>query len=51
MELMYFQKNAIKELLSAMNDDKIREIILKSPTGSGKTIMLSHFMSEYTREK
>ncbi len=51
MELMDFQKNAIKELLSAMNDDKIREIILKSPTGSGKTIMLSHFMSKYTREK
>lgn len=31
-----------------MNSAK-REIILKSPTGSGKTIMLTHFMDEYCK--
>lgn len=33
-----------------MEDDSVREIVLKSPTGSGKTIMLTHFMDEYTKE-
>lgn len=33
-----------------MEDDAVREIVLKSPTGSGKTIMLTHFMDEYTKE-
>ena len=50
MELMNFQKNAIKELSVAMSDDKIHEIILKSPTGSGKTIILTHFMSDYSKQ-
>ena len=48
MNLMKFQLNAIRELLIAMEDDS-RDIILKSPTGSGKTIMLTHFMSEYAK--
>lgn len=48
MNLMNFQLNAIKELLCAM-EENIRDIVLKSPTGSGKTIMLTHFMSEYSK--
>ena len=48
MNLMKFQLNAIRELLIAMEENG-REIVLKSPTGSGKTIMLTHFMSEYAK--
>ena len=50
MNLMNFQLKAIKSLLECMEDDSVREIVLKSPTGSGKTIMLTHFMDEYTKE-
>ncbi|MGN1096229.1 MAG: DEAD/DEAH box helicase [Christensenellales bacterium] len=50
MNLMNFQLKAIKDLLECMEDDSVREIVLKSPTGSGKTIMLTHFMDEYTKE-
>ncbi len=50
MDLMNFQLKAIKSLLECMEDDSVREIVLKSPTGSGKTIMLTHFMDEYTKE-
>ena len=45
---MKFQLNAMRELLIAMEENG-RDIILKSPTGSGKTIMLTHFMSEYVK--
>ncbi len=48
MDLMKFQLNAINELLISM-EEKNRDIILKSPTGSGKTIILTHFMSEYIK--
>ena len=50
MNLMNFQLKAIKKLLECMEDDSVREIVLKSPTGSGKTIMLTHFMDEYIKE-
>lgn len=30
-------------------DEPCRDIILKSPTGSGKTIILTHFMDEYIK--
>ena len=50
MNLMNFQLKAIKELLERVEDDSVREIVLKSPTGSGKTIILTHFMDEYTKE-
>ena len=46
IELMQFQLKAIKDLLDAM-EAPCRDIILKSPTGSGKTIILTHFMDEY----
>lgn len=48
MQLVEFQMKAIAELKEAMENDK-RDIILKSPTGSGKTIMLTHFMDEYCK--
>lgn len=46
INLMQFQLKAIKLLLESM-DETCRDIILKSPTGSGKTIILTHFMDEY----
>lgn len=48
MELKHFQLNTIKELLLSMEEQN-RDIILKSPTGSGKTIILTTFMSEYVK--
>ena len=48
INLANFQLNAIKSLLERM-DEPCREIVLKSPTGSGKTIMLTHFMDEYIK--
>ncbi len=46
IQLMQFQLKAIKDLLESMEEPQ-RDIILKSPTGSGKTIILTHFMDEY----
>lgn len=46
MNLKNFQLRAIKNLLEKMEVEK-RDIVLKSPTGSGKTIILTNFMSEY----
>ena len=46
MELKEFQLQAVKSLFEAM-EKPCREIILKSPTGSGKTIILTYFMHQY----
>ena len=46
--LANFQLDAIRCLMEGMNSDK-REIVLKSCTGSGKTIILTHFMDEYMK--
>ena len=46
MELRSFQLKAIKDLFEAM-EKPVRDTILKSPTGSGKTIILTYFMHEY----
>ncbi|MBQ3081374.1 MAG: DEAD/DEAH box helicase family protein, partial [Clostridia bacterium] len=46
MELKEFQLNAVKSLFEAMATPA-RDIILKSPTGSGKTIILTYFMHQY----
>ncbi len=46
MELKEFQINAVKSLFEMM-DTSTRDIILKSPTGSGKTIILTYFMHQY----
>ena len=48
MGLATFQLDVIAKLKEAMDVEK-RDIILKSPTGSGKTIMLTHFMDEYCK--
>ena len=44
--LANFQLKAIADLTAAMKKPN-RDIILKSCTGSGKTIILTHFMDEY----
>ncbi len=46
MKLKEFQLKAVKDLFEAM-DEPNRDIILKSPTGSGKTIILTYFMHQY----
>ena len=46
MVLKEFQLNAVKSLFEAMAIPT-RDIILKSPTGSGKTIILTYFMHQY----
>lgn len=46
MELKNFQLSAVKSLFEAM-DKPVRDIILKSPTGSGKTMILTYFMHQY----
>jgi len=46
--LLPFQYDAIQRLLEEMETPN-RDIILKSCTGSGKTIILTHFMYEYLR--
>ena len=48
MKLMNFQLDALKKLMLAMTEDK-KEIVLKAPTGSGKTIIMTHFMDEYIK--
>ena len=46
MELKEFQLQAVKSLFEAMEKPS-RDIVLKSPTGSGKTIILTYFMHQY----
>lgn len=46
--LANYQLAAIEKLNEGMASDK-RDIILKSCTGSGKTVILTNFMSEYCR--
>lgn len=48
MRLTEFQLNTIAQLKEAMGNEK-RDIVLKSSTGSGKTIILTHFMDEYCK--
>ncbi|MBQ7489473.1 MAG: DEAD/DEAH box helicase family protein [Bacteroidales bacterium] len=50
MQLTEFQLYTIAALKEAMENDR-RDIVLKSPTGSGKTIMLTHFMDEYCKSQ
>ena len=48
LTLADFQIKSIADLMDGMNSDK-RDIVLKSCTGSGKTIILTHFMDEYCK--
>ncbi len=50
IELLPFQRKAIRELQQAVENGKpgtTTEITLESCTGSGKTIILTHFMDEF----
>lgn len=49
LTLKNFQRNAIADLMNACRGSK-KEIILKSCTGSGKTIILTHFIDRYLKE-
>src|SRR5699024_5174849 len=46
IKLADFQLRAIEGLMESMADER-REVIFKSPTGSGKTIVLTHFMDQF----
>ena len=46
--LKRFQLKAIDDLMMAMESNN-REIVLRSCTGSGKTIILTHFMDSYIK--
>ena len=46
IKLKEFQKKAILDLLKATSEGK-KEILLKSPTGSGKTIIMVNFIDQY----
>lgn len=48
MDLMNFQRKSVARIIEAVESGK-KEIIVKSCTGSGKTIMLIHFMDEYLK--
>lgn len=48
MDLKNFQIDAIAQLNDAMGKSG-RDIVLKSPTGSGKTIILTTFMHDYMK--
>lgn len=48
IELLPFQNDAVRKLQEAVESGK-SNIILKSCTGSGKTIILTHFMAEYLK--
>lgn len=50
MKRVQFQDRAVKELKEAMAIEDKRDITLESPTGSGKTIILTRFMSEYMKD-
>ena len=49
LTLKDFQKTAIRKLLDSFEDPR-RDVILKSCTGSGKTIIMANFMNEYLHE-
>lgn len=48
MELKNFQYETVLKLKAAMNAST-QNVVLKSPTGSGKTLMLTYFMNDYCR--
>ena len=48
IQLLNFQRDAVQSLLETVTDKKSKDIVvLKSPTGSGKTVMLISFIDEY----
>ncbi|MBQ0099077.1 MAG: DEAD/DEAH box helicase family protein, partial [Firmicutes bacterium] len=49
LTLKNFQQKAIADLMNACRGSK-KEIVLKSCTGSGKTIILTHFIDRFIKE-
>lgn len=49
IQLKEFQKKCIIDLLNISNETNKNEILLKSPTGSGKTIIMLNFIDQYLR--
>ena len=48
IQLLNFQREAVQNLLETVTNPKAKDIIvLKSPTGSGKTVMLINFIDDY----
>ena len=46
MELTNLQKNTVDQLVSLYNPNQKTKVDFKAPTGSGKTLMASAFISE-----
>ncbi|MGN0855841.1 MAG: DEAD/DEAH box helicase family protein [Candidatus Spyradenecus sp.] len=51
MELKEFQQRKVEELKVALAQERCQEIVFRSPTGSGKTIVLTHLMFEVAHER
>ena len=48
-KLKDFQSNAINKIISLLNDKSKKEIVVQSPTGSGKTVILSLAIRDYLK--
>lgn len=48
-KLKDFQSNAINKIISLLNDKNKKEIVVQSPTGSGKTVILSLAIQDYLK--
>jgi len=55
MQLKIYQENAIDDLLEKtkrlLGYSGIKKLVFKSPTGSGKTIMMAEFLKSFTNDK
>lgn len=49
LKLKDFQDKAIKKIISLLKDSEKKEIVIESPTGSGKTIILSFAIRDYLK--
>ena len=50
IKLKEFQINTVNKLLDATSIGEKKEVLLKAPTGSGKTIILLSYIEEYFKE-
>lgn len=50
MELKEFQKEAVDKIISLLEDEEKMEIVVQAPTGSGKTVILSHVIDEFAKK-